>query len=91
MNQDKLGIQGKRVYKVNSPRFIFFIFKMDKNSIHYNDVMMQMLCLIQSKNHYEIWCKPLADESIAVVLFSRRTDAPIPISFSFKTVSIVLC
>ncbi|XP_028406956.1 alpha-N-acetylgalactosaminidase-like [Dendronephthya gigantea] len=54
VNQDKLGIQGKRVYK--------------------------------STSHYEIWCKPLADTSVAVVLFSKRTDMPIQISFSFKTV-----
>ena len=54
VNQDSLGIQGKRVYK--------------------------------STGHYEIWCKPLTDKSIAVVLFSRRTDNPIQISFSFKTV-----
>lgn len=30
----------------------------------------------------------MTDKSIAVVLFSRRTDMPIQISFTFKTVSM---
>jgi len=36
----------------------------------------------------EVWCRPLHDGSVAVVLFSRRTNQPYPIAASFNEVGL---
>lgn len=43
----------------------------------------------QNFRHFtEIWCRPLFDGSVAVVLFSRRTDQPYAIEVSFDKVGL---
>ena len=37
----------------------------------------------------EVWCRPLYDGSVAVVLFSRRADQPYPIVASFSEVLLL--
>ena len=41
------------------------------------------------KEFTEIWCRPLYDGSVAVVLFSRRADQPYPIVASFNEVLLI--
>lgn len=49
-----------------------------------------MVIVFQSYREFtEVWCRPLYDASVAVVLFSRRADQPYPIVASFEEVLLL--
>ncbi|KAK3733255.1 hypothetical protein QZH41_011098, partial [Actinostola sp. cb2023] len=37
-------------------------------------------------NNVEVWCRPLSDGSVAIVLFSRHDDLPVSVKASFRQV-----
>nr|XP_035954189.1 alpha-N-acetylgalactosaminidase isoform X4 [Halichoerus grypus] len=60
INQDPLGIQGRRILK--------------HGAWHTGGVREHLLS--QEKSHIEVFMRPLANEASALVFFSRRTDTP---------------
>lgn len=80
INQDAMGIQGRRIVKVThlfSHMFCSFlkVIMMEKNSIFCHIIhIFPSFC--QEKNNINVFWRPLSNNASALVFFSRRNDMP---------------
>ncbi|KAK2499968.1 hypothetical protein MC885_018809 [Smutsia gigantea] len=69
INQDPLGIQGRRVLKVGG-------LGIGLQSLPEQGPKPAAISCAQERSHIEVFVRPLANEACAIVFFSRRTDTP---------------